>query len=213
MTDDLRYGPRTLHAAASMFVRQASLRILLSWTVIVLTARIAMGRFTIADLLTMVALLATWPLQERLFHEYLLHLRARRLLGPKLARRISANHQMHHRDPWRTDRIFIQSQAYFVILPAVSAICLAITRNARLTLTGLAAFLFVLTWYEWIHFLIHTPYVPQSNWYQRRWRNHRLHHFKNSRYWYGITSPLGDTLLGSRPEPAHVPKKWHGPPM
>lgn len=211
MTDDLRYGPRTLHGAASMFVRQASPRVLFAVIVIVLAARIAMGRFTIADLLMVVALLGTWPLQERLFHEYLLHLRARHLLGSNLARRMSANHQMHHRDPWRTDTIFIQSRAYFVIVPIFSAICLVITRDVRLTLTGLAAFLFALTWYEWIHFLIHTPYVPQSEWYRRRWQNHRLHHFKNSRYWYGITSPLGDTLFGSRPEPAHIPQKWHGP--
>jgi hypothetical protein len=213
MTDDLRDGPRTLHAAASMFMRQASPRVLLAAIVIVLAARVAMGQLTLVDLLVVVALFATWPLQERLFHEYLLHLRARHLLGPNLARRISTNHQMHHRDPWRTDTIFIQSRAYFVILPVFSIICIAVTRDARLTLTALTALLLALTWYEWIHFLIHTPYVPQSDWYRRRWQNHRLHHFKNSRYWYGITSPLGDSLLRSRPKPAQVPQKWHGPGM
>jgi sterol desaturase/sphingolipid hydroxylase (fatty acid hydroxylase superfamily) len=213
MTGDLRYGPLTLHSAASIYLQQGSSRVLLAGIAIVLTARIAIERFTLADLLTAMILLATWPLQERLFHEYLLHLRARRLLGTTLARRISTNHQMHHRNPWRTATIFIQPRAYFAILPAVSAICLVIARDVRLALTGLAAFLFALAWYEWIHFLIHTPYVPRSMWYRRRWQNHRLHHFRNSRYWYGITSPLGDTLLGSGPEPAHVPKKWNGPAM
>jgi hypothetical protein len=211
MTNDLRQGPRTLAAAAQMFVRQASPRILFVVSVVFLVVRASMGRFTFADLCVIVGIFATWPVQERLFHEYLLHLRARRILGSTLARRISANHQMHHREPWRTDTIFIRSSGYLVILPTFLATCLVVTRDTRLTLTGLVAFLLALSWYEWLHFLIHTPYAPQSNWYKRRWENHRLHHFKNSRYWYGITSPLGDTLLGTRPDPANVSLKWNGP--
>jgi len=211
MTDDLRQGPRTLAAAARMFVRQGSPRILLAALGTAIVARAAMRRFTVADFLMMIVILASWPLQERLFHEYLLHLRARRMLGATLARRISTNHQMHHRNPWRTDTMFIRSVAYFVILPGFVVTCLVITRAIRLTLTGVVAFLDALMWYEWLHFLIHTPYMPQSNWYRKRWQNHRLHHFRNSRYWYGITSPLGDTVLGTRPDPAHVPQKWNGP--
>jgi len=213
MTDDLRQGPRTLAAAAQMFVRQASPRILFAASAVVLAVRVSMGPITLADLLVIAGIFATWPLQERLFHEYLLHLRARRVLGSTLARRISANHQMHHRKPWRIDAVFIRPTGYFVILPVFFAICLVVTRDPRLTLTGVVAFLLALMWYEWLHFLIHTPYVPQSNWYRKRWQNHRLHHFRNSRYWYGITTPLGDTLLGTRPDPANVSPKWNGPSM
>jgi hypothetical protein len=204
-----RLEPQTLRAAMHVFRHQASPRLLLGIISAVLIVRVAMGRYTIADLGTISCILVTWPLQERLFHEYFLHLRARHLLGRTLIRRLSVNHRLHHRDPGRLAMILIQPHAYYVILPVISAVSFVITDDTRLTLTAVAGFLSALAWYEWIHFLIHTPYVPRSNWYRRRWQNHRLHHFKNSRYWFGITSTLGDTLLGTRPPPLNVPQKWH----
>ncbi len=54
--------------------------------------------------------------------------------------------------------------------------------------------------YEWSHFLIHTPYVPQSRWYRTIWRNHRLHHFKHEGYWLGVSSNFGDRILGTNPD-------------
>ncbi|MDX2168661.1 MAG: fatty acid hydroxylase family protein, partial [Deltaproteobacteria bacterium] len=35
--------------------------------------------------------------------------------------------------------------------------------------------------------------------YQRLWRNHRLHHFKNEHYWFGVTMLSGDRLLRTAP--------------
>ena len=54
--------------------------------------------------------------------------------------------------------------------------------------------------YEWSHFLIHTPYVPRTRWYRAIWRNHRLHHFKHEGYWMGVSSNLGDRVLGTNPD-------------
>jgi len=31
------------------------------------------------------------------------------------------------------------------------------------------------------------------------WRNHRLHHFQNENYWFGLTMLSGDRLLGTLP--------------
>jgi hypothetical protein len=35
--------------------------------------------------------------------------------------------------------------------------------------------------------------------YQRLVKNHRRHHFKNERYWFGVTMLGGDRLLGTAP--------------
>jgi sterol desaturase/sphingolipid hydroxylase (fatty acid hydroxylase superfamily) len=59
--------------------------------------------------------------------------------------------------------------------------------------------------YEWVHFLIHTAYVPRTRFYRRLWRNHRLHHYKNEHYWYGVTMLSGDRLLQTLPI-ADVPR-------
>src|SRR6202043_1216181 len=79
-------------------------------------------------------------------------------------------------------------------------------RVLPLTLTGIAFAYLGLFRYEWSHFLIHTPYVPKSRWYRTIWRNHRLHHFKNEDYWMGVSSNLGDRVLGTNPDQRAVPK-------
>jgi hypothetical protein len=70
---------------------------------------------------------------------------------------------------------------------------------------GLAAYVAIGV-YEWTHFLIHTAYRPRSRYYRAVWRNHRLHHFKNERYWHGITNNISDRVLGTNPDQAAVPR-------
>ena len=46
---------------------------------------------------------------------------------------------------------------------------------------------------------MHTRYRPSSRLYARLARNHRLHHFRNERYWLGVTSNSGDRILRTLP--------------
>jgi sterol desaturase/sphingolipid hydroxylase (fatty acid hydroxylase superfamily) len=71
-------------------------------------------------------------------------------------------------------------------------------------LTGMVAAYAILGAYEWCHFLIHSPYVPRGRHYSAIRRSHRLHHYKNERYWFGVTSNLGDRVIGTNPDPAAV---------
>jgi sterol desaturase/sphingolipid hydroxylase (fatty acid hydroxylase superfamily) len=72
--------------------------------------------------------------------------------------------------------------------------------------TGLLTSYVILGLYEWCHFLIHSPYRPRGRYYRSIWRSHRLHHYKNERYWFGITSNLGDRVLGTFPDQTEVGK-------
>jgi hypothetical protein len=204
---------QTKRGALAFFVRQGSPRILMLLSITFFTARIALDAWRVADAAMALAIPMSWHLQERLLHEYLLHLRARRFLSWRLLKRISEHHRRHHLDPWRTATLFITTSAYSFSVPAVFVMLFAITRDIRLTLTGSFAYFFTLLCYEWIHCLIHTSYAPRSNWYRRRWWNHRLHHFKDSHHWFGITSPMWDVILGSRPDPELIVtrKNWRGP--
>jgi sterol desaturase/sphingolipid hydroxylase (fatty acid hydroxylase superfamily) len=74
------------------------------------------------------------------------------------------------------------------------------------TLTGIATAYAILGAYEWTHFLIHTPCVPRNRYYKAIRRSHRLHHYKNERYWFGVTSNMGDRVIGTYPEAAAVPR-------
>jgi sterol desaturase/sphingolipid hydroxylase (fatty acid hydroxylase superfamily) len=79
-----------------------------------------------------------------------------------------------------------------------------------------AAFALILA-YEWTHFLIHTAHRPRSRYYRSIHRGHRLHHFKNERYWHGITNTFSDRVLGTAPDQADVrrsrtARSLHGEP-
>lgn len=204
---------QTKRAAAAFFVKQASPQILTLLSGAFLAARIALDRWRVGDAVIAAAIPLLWHLQERLLHEFVLHLRARRFLSWKFLKRISEHHRRHHLDPWRTATLFITTSAYLLTVPAVFGLLLAITRDVRITLTGSFAYFFTLLCYEWTHCLIHTSYVPKSFWYRRRWWNHRLHHFKNSHHWFGITSPMWDLIFDSGPDPVTVRtrKNWRGP--
>jgi sterol desaturase/sphingolipid hydroxylase (fatty acid hydroxylase superfamily) len=73
-----------------------------------------------------------------------------------------------------------------------------------LALTAMISFGAAALHYEWVHYMTHTSVAPRSGWFRRVRRNHRYHHFKSERYWYGFTLPLVDTLLGTNPKPAGI---------
>ena len=66
-------------------------------------------------------------------------------------------------------------------------------------LTGWACASIALLHYEWVHLLVHTRYRCRTRYYRRLARNHRLHHFRNERFWLGVTTDSGDRLLGTWP--------------
>ena len=83
----------------------------------------------------------------------------------------------------------------------------------RMVLPTTALFMTAITWtmlslltYEWIHFLTHTSYKPKGRVYKRQWRLHRLHHFKNEHYWYGVSMLGADRPLHTAPRPEAVKK-------
>jgi hypothetical protein len=40
--------------------------------------------------------------------------------------------------------------------------------------------------------------------YRSIWRSHRLHHFKNERFWHGVTNNISDRVLGTFPDQREV---------
>ena len=88
--------------------------------------------------------------------------------------------------------------SFLYALPLLVLLWFALTPSTPLALTGIVAHLALTLHYEWVHFLVHTRYQPTLAYYQRLWRNHRLHHFKNEHYWMGVTMTSGDRLLRHR---------------
>lgn len=194
-------SPRTLSEAIRVFFRHASPRILTTGAAVALVARVRVGGWTWWDLAIVAAITCFWPIQEWLIHVFILHYRPIRILGRQIDLPIAAKHREHHVDPWRLETVFIPLHVYPFLLPAHVLFWFGAMPTPSLALTGIAAYL-VLGWhYEWVHFLVHTRYTARTWFYRRLAHHHRLHHFKNENYWWGVSMTAGDRLLGTCPDP------------
>jgi hypothetical protein len=197
-------SPRTLRAALPIFLGHASPRILLAALGTALVARIAVGGWSWRDLVVVAIVALYWPIQEWLIHVFILHAKPIHILGRTFDSALPKKHRAHHRDPWNYRILFIPLHTYAYTLPLLVLISFLLTPTTALALTALVAHLSGALHYEAVHFGVHTRVTPKGRFYQRLWQNHRLHHFKNEKFWYGVTRLEGDRLLGTGPDPATV---------
>ena len=207
---------QTIAAARREFLRERSPRILFAGVGIALALRVAVGDFGWRDLAAVALMMPVYALGEWAIHVHLLHLPPFRWRGREVELITAKGHRQHHEDPNNLNLIvlgIVESLVlYLVAVPlVVGSGCLLIglvfgpvPLPAALT-AGLTAYVLILA-YEWVHFLIHTGVRPRSRYYRAIWRGHRLHHFKNERYWHGITNTVSDRVLGTAPDQRSVPR-------
>ena len=195
----------SLGQAFADFCRYPSPRLLLPVTAGALAARLVLGRWRQRDLAIAATILGAEPFTEWLIHVFVLHFRPRTVGGRHIDPLMARKHRAHHRDPRDGDLVFVPMPVLRVALP-VAAVGFGLgVRRLRPALTGIATAYGMLTTYEWTHFLIHSPYRPRHRPYRAIWRAHRLHHFRNEHYWFGVTAHLADRVLRTYPGREDVP--------
>jgi hypothetical protein len=195
----------SLRAAARSFVRYPSPRLLLPVTLGAWLGRILLVRWAWWDLAIPAVILGLEPFTEWIVHVYLLHFRPREWHGLRIDPLAARKHREHHRDPRRPELIFIPFPVLVTSLLVGGFLYWLLLPNGRLALTAVATSYSMLLAYEWTHFLIHSPYLPKSRLYRYVWRAHRLHHYRNEHYWFGVTMHAADHLLGTFPDKDAVP--------
>lgn len=194
----------SLWAQARFFFTQTSPQILLVNFVVVALARTQAAAPTLLDLGVVLAVLAYWPVQEWTAHKFVLHAPPRRIgrwvLDPKPAR----THRAHHRQPWIVETTLLPASFVAAMVPIYLVFWWLATPTLATMLSGAATFAGCALVYEWVHYLCHAHYVPRSAYFRQVARNHKLHHFKNERYWYAFTAPALDRWLGTDPPPGKV---------
>jgi len=196
------------------FSRRRSPEILGSLIVATLALRVALGNWSWHDVVAAAGMLAVYPFGEWAIHVYLLHAPPFRFRGRRVELPTSQSHREHHEQPNRMGLILlgpvevallgglavplVLAAGALVVWPLAGTLTLGPFVTAALTGYVLIAV------YEWTHFLIHTAYRPRSRAYRTIWRTHRLHHFKNERYWHGITNTLADRVFGTLPDHREV---------
>lgn len=158
-------------------------------------------------------LVAVTPVVEWAIHVGLLHARPVRIANRRVDLISAREHRAHHAAPAELGGVLVPPLAVAVFLAMISAVVFAAAPvlaavlgggALRPWLTGTATGWAILGAYEWTHFLIHAPYRPRRRYFRAIRRNHRLHHYKNEHYWFGVTSTLGDQLARTRPDHRRV---------
>jgi len=189
--------------AARIFSRYASPRIMVGFAVYAIAYRIWVGGFTMWDVGLVSLQVALQPLTEWLIHVFVLHARPRRVGSVTLDTRLAHDHRAHHVDPHEPRWWFIPVLSGIGVFVGVAVFShLVLPRGLAATFI-LTSVLIALA-YEWTHFLCHSTYKPRSRYLKFLVRHHRLHHFKNERYWMGVTLVGGDRLLGTLVSPRVV---------
>jgi sterol desaturase/sphingolipid hydroxylase (fatty acid hydroxylase superfamily) len=194
----------SLGRAFGLFIRELQPKFLLAHLFGWIAFRVYLfgrGDVGFRDLIPIVAIIALHPFVEWAIHTFVLHHRPRKLLGLRWDYHSARYHRLHHRDPWDLRFILMPLPAMVVGLSSAALVFRLLTPSPGVWATAMIMTAAIAVYYEWIHYLTHTSYRPQGWFYKRQWRFHRLHHFKNERYWMGVTRHLGDMVLGTMPEP------------
>lgn len=170
-----------------------------AWALVAI-ARLALGGWRWWDLAIVGILIALEPFVEWIIHVFILHWRPREIFGKKRDPLLARKHRAHHKDPRKTEWIFVPRAALIRVIPISALLYLLLIPDVRLATTTMLMALTILFTYEWTHYLIHSRYKPRSRIYKFIWRAHRLHHFKNEKYWFGVTMHAGDFVLGTFPD-------------
>lgn len=195
--------PRSASHALRVFFGSLSPRIISVLALAALIWRIALGGWSAWDAVIAAALVAYWPLNEWLIHVLILHYKPRTIFGHRFDFHLPRTHREHHANPWYLPRVFIPRHVFTFTVP-LFALILWLVPDLRLGLTFVATYLLLGLHYEWCHYLAHIGWCPPIEYYRRRVREHRLHHFRNENYWWGVSMGIGDRLLGTAPDPAQV---------
>jgi hypothetical protein len=196
-------GRTSLSDCLRAFLAQPSPPYLLGAVAVALALRLAQGGWSWRDALIAVGLVAATPFVEWTIHVYLLHCPPIDVRGHRFEMLTAREHRSHHEAPSVLGGVLLPVYGVLVFLAMIALVNWLLSfpiglvfggpRLAYAT-TGVLVSYAILAAYEWTHFLIHAPYKPRGRYFKAIWRNHRLHHFKNERYWFGVTSTISRSV-------------------
>jgi Fatty acid hydroxylase superfamily len=201
--------PHSLADCARAFAARPSPWVMSAGLLVAMAARLAAGPLGWRDLVVVALVLVAFPVTEWAIHVYLLHARPIRIWRWRVDLLTTREHRAHHEAPAVLDGVLIPVYGILIFLALIALTVYGLSFPLHVALGGnriagaltatFASYAILLT-YEWCHFLIHTPYRPRGRYYRSIWRSHRLHHFQNEHYWFGVTTNLGDRVLGTFPD-------------
>ncbi|MDN4593315.1 sterol desaturase family protein [Polycladomyces subterraneus] len=136
-----------------------------------------------------------YALSEYLIHRFFFHLPPPKT--PWLLWLLQRLHYHHHKDPDDLRLLFLPIWYSFPLVATVAGIVYAVSGDTVFTVAFTTGVLGYLLYYEWCHYVAHRPIQPITPWGRWLKKMHLWHHFKNEQYWYGVTNPVFDMVMGT----------------
>lgn len=139
--------------------------------------------------------MAGYAASEYMIHRFLFHMKP-----PKnafLLKMIKRLHYDHHVTPNELNLLFLPVWYSLPLIAVSGGIAYGMTRSLTLTIAFVCGVIGYLLIYEWVHFVAHRPIQPRTPWGRWMKKLHLWHHYKNEHYWYGVTNPVLDVLMGT----------------
>lgn len=157
-----------------------------------------------ATWLALVMGMAGYALSEYMIHRFLFHMKPPK--RPLLLAMLRRLHYDHHVDPNELKLLFLPVWYSLPLMAGAALIAYGVTRDTVLTAAFMTGVISFLLYYEWTHYAAHRPVKPLTPWGRWMKKIHLWHHYKSEHYWYGVTNPLFDVLLGTFRDEQQVEK-------
>jgi sterol desaturase/sphingolipid hydroxylase (fatty acid hydroxylase superfamily) len=136
-----------------------------------------------------------WTLFEYIFHRYVFHFFPEGELQTRLQFLI---HGVHHQYPNDKERLVMPVSVSILVAGLILALFLAIFD--QLAWGFFAGFVAGYIAYDMIHYSIHNFQPPGPPWIKAIWVHHLAHHYRDTTRGFGVSSPVWDTVFGTRHE-------------
>jgi sterol desaturase/sphingolipid hydroxylase (fatty acid hydroxylase superfamily) len=134
--------------------------------------------------------LVAWTWMEYALHRFIFHTAQ----GSKFQYTI---HGVHHEFPKDKNRLAMPPVVSVSI--ATGLLFIFKLALAEYSFACLAGFVTGYAMYLCVHYMIHA-FHPPKNFLKTLWTNHSMHHYKDGKQLFGVSSPLWDYVFGTMPK-------------
>jgi sterol desaturase/sphingolipid hydroxylase (fatty acid hydroxylase superfamily) len=137
-----------------------------------------------------------WTFFEYIMHRFVFHFLAESERARKIVYLIHGNHHEYPRDK---ERLFMPPVPSIILASVIfsSMYFIAYLFNASTNVFSFfPGFMLGYLLYGTMHYAIHA-WNPPYKWMKPLWRNHHLHHYKNERQGFGVSTTLWDRVFGT----------------
>lgn len=128
-------------------------------------------------------------------HRFLFHMKPPQ--NPTLLKMMKKLHYDHHEVPNDLDLLFLPVWYSIPNYGLLGLLTYLLTWDVLTAFAVVTGAIGALLYYEWVHFVAHRPIKPLTAWGRWMKKVHLWHHYKNENYWFGVSNPSMDYLIGT----------------